>query len=454
MLHVLLQQGFNALQRGDAAQATPLFDAVLKIDPTNFDALHLLGLARMEQGRNDEACSLIERALARRPGEPMALCNLGIARRAMGQPEAAIDAYRQALASRQEDAALHYNLGNALADLGHFDEAVEAFRRAQRLAPQDPSNYWNEALIHLVRGDFAAGWEGYEWGWPNGSRDKRFGSAAPLWDGSQPLAGRTILVWAEQGYGDTIQFVRYIPLLAARGATVVLECQRTLGAVMAGLEGLSRVVVRGEALPAHDFQCPLMSLPRGFGTTLASIPAPAAYLAADPQRLAQQAASLPAATRRIGLVWCGSSAHQGDSKRSLSLQQLLPMIERVGAGREFEFVCLQKDLRRSDEAALAHLPAGFFRGESLGDFADTAALIMSLDLVISVDTAVAHLAAALGRPVWLLLPHRPDWRWLLEREDSPWYPSARLFRQPWPGDWGEVLCRVERALGELGRAQA
>lgn len=446
MLSVLLQQGFNALQRGDAAQAAPLFEAALKIDPANFDALHLLGLARMEQGLNDEACALIERALLRRPGEPMALCNLGIARRATGDLEAAEKAYRQALASRPEDAALHYNLGNALADLFRFDEAIEAFRHAQRLAPQDPSNYWNEALIHLVRGDLAAGWEGYEWGWLNGARDQRYGSNAPLWDGSQALAGRTILVWAEQGYGDTIQFVRYLPLLAARGATVVLECQRTLGGLMAGLEGLSQVVVRGEALPAHDFQCPLMSLPRGFGTTLENIPAPAAYLAADPARIARQAASLPAAARRVGLVWSGSTSHQDDSKRSLALQSLLPMIERARSGTAF--ICLQKDLRRSDTAALARLPADFFRGEAMADFADTAALIMNLDLIISVDTAVAHLAAALGKPVWLLVPHKPDWRWLLEREDSPWYPSLRLFRQKQAGDWSEVLTRLTQALAE------
>lgn len=445
MLSVLLQQALASLQRGSIDKAASLFEAVLKLDPTNFDALHLLGYSRMEQGRNAEACVLIEQALKRQPGEPGALCNLGVALRATGKLNEAVLAYRKALTSNPNDATLHFNLGNALADLRQFDEAIKELRYAGELDPDDASARWNEGLVHLLCGDLVQGWEGYEHGWANGTRDKRFGSDAPLWNGSQALTGKTILAWAEQGYGDTIQFVRYTKLLSERGATVILQSQHALSELMTGVSGVSQVVVRGEALPAHDFQCPLMSLPRAFSTTLANIPAPAGVLVAS-ERVAMLAKHLPDAARRIGLAWSGNMAHLNDRNRSLNLSTLLPLLKSAPSGTAF--VCLQKELRKTDEPALKKLPTSFFRGEDLQDFSDTAALIENLDLVISVDTSVAHLAATMGKPVWLLLPFNPDWRWLLERDDSPWYPSVRLFRQARAGDWKEVLAKVALALAD------
>ncbi|MEN3110248.1 tetratricopeptide repeat protein [Uliginosibacterium paludis] len=443
MIPVLFQQAFQAFQRGDAATAAPLLDTILKLAPGQADALALYGLLRLEQGEPGEAARLLTQATAARPRDGALLFNLGRARRAAGDAAGAVNAYREALALHPEEAALHYNLGNALADLGAVEAALASMQTAARLDPADHDAPWNAALLQLQLGRLDEGWAGYEHGWASGGRGERFGSEAPCWDGSQALAGRTVLAWAEQGYGDTLQFARYLPLLAARGARVLLQCQRTLADLLSGVEGVSQVFARGEPLPPHDFQCPLMSLPRAFATRLDTIPAPM-RLPVDPARVAAFAQTLPAGPKRVGIVWSGSIVHQDDARRSWPLEALLPLLQAPPPGAAF--VCLQKDLRPHDAGALARLPADFFRGESLGSFADTAALLASLDLVIGVDTAVLHLAAGQGLPAWLMLPPRPDWRWLLDRDDSPWYPSLRLFRQQTGEPKSALLERVAAAL--------
>jgi Glycosyltransferase family 9 (heptosyltransferase) len=304
-------------------------------------------------------------------------------------------------------------------------------------------------LLRLLTGDFAGGWPQYEWRWkthPLAAAKRDF--AQPLWRGVEPIAGKTILIHSEQGFGDAIQFCRYVPLLAARGARVILEVERPLLGLMRELAGVAMVVAKGDALPDCDLQCPLLSLPLAFGTQIETIPSQTPYLAAPVPAASSWSARLgpklgPNPRPRIGLAWSGRPTYRNDHIRSISLHALLPLLD-VDA----TFVSLQKDVRSEDVALLQQRRDILHFGDALADFSDTAALISQLDLVISADTAVAHLAGALARPVWILLPFVPDWRWLLDRDDSPWYPTARLFRQSQARKWGEVVETIRAALRE------
>ena len=298
----------------------------------------------------------------------------------------------------------------------------------------------NAAALRLLRGDFARGWPDYEWRWMKQSvvlANRMF--TQPLWRG-EPIAGKTILLHGEQGLGDTIQFCRYVPLVAARGARVILEVQKPLQALINGL-GAAQVIAKGDPLPQFDLHCPLLSLPLAFGTTMETIPSANAYLAAPVQPSTAWQARLAATPRpRIGLAWSGRAGHERDRERSIGLRAFLPLLE-TGA----TIVSLQKEVRAEDAIVLKDRGDILNAGEELGDFSDTAALMSQLDLVISVDTSAAHLAGALGKPVWILVTHIPDWRWLLERDDSPWYPTARLFRQDATGTWDGALAHVHTA---------
>jgi hypothetical protein len=260
------------------------------------------------------------------------------------------------------------------------------------------------------------------------------------------LTGKTILLYAEQGFGDTIQFCRYVGLVAERGARVVLEVQAPLCELMGALNGVAEIVSAGDSLPDFDLNCPLASLPLVFGTRLESIPSPKSYLQAPIHALEHWRARLGSGSRpRIGLCWAGNSQFKGDATRSIGLSPMLPML----ADKDVQFFSLQKDLRAGDAEILRDIPQVAHLGEEIGTFADTAAIMALMDVVISSDTSVVHLAASLGRPTWILLQFVPDWRWLLDREDSPWYPSARLFRQPQPGDWDSVVARVRAEIAGL-----
>jgi hypothetical protein len=294
----------------------------------------------------------------------------------------------------------------------------------------------------LLTGEFRAGWANYEFRFMKSPPAERNRFAQPRWQG-EPLAGKTILVHAEQGLGDTIQFARYLPLLAAQGARVLVEAQAPLKTLLESLPGELEFFVRGESLPPFDVHCPLLSLAHGFGTELATIPSATPYLAAPSEALSRWAMRFPVSTQpRVGVVWSGNPRHENDHRRSLSFDEFRPVLMAPG----IEFFSLQKNAKPADAAALAALPHVTDLGSELATFADTAAVIAHLDVVIAVDTSVAHLAGALGKPVWVLLPFAPDWRWLLGRDDSPWYPSARLFRQPRIGDWQTVAAEVGHAL--------
>jgi hypothetical protein len=329
--------------------------------------------------------------------------------------------------------------------MGKVAEAEDACRRALLLAPDFAAAHWNLALNLLLQGRYTEGWQEYEWRWrkPDFTSPCRH-TDVPLWDGS-PLQGRTIVLHAEQGFGDAIQFVRYAPLVARRGGAVVVECHPQLVQLMKTVEGVQAVVPFGAPLPPFSCQAPLLSLPRIFGTTLHTIPSRCPYLFASSEYRDKWTALIYAqsASLRIGLVWAGKS--YPDPLRSCRLADLAPLAVtdkvifyslQLGAGLEHS-VSPPTGMRLIDLTAQIH------------DFADTAALIEQLDLVISIDTAVAHLAGALGKPIFTLLPFAPDWRWMLERSDSLWYPTMRVFRQGHQGDWGPVVTRVHSAFDNL-----
>ena len=328
-------------------------------------------------------------------------------------------------------------------ELGRLDEARASFDHAVGIRPNFAQAHWNRAQAMLLAGAFARGWREHEWRLAAHPELQR-PFAQPLWLGEEPLAGKTLLLHAEQGLGDTIQFCRYAPLAGARGARVVLEVQTSLVDLLRDLPGVSSVVARGDPLPPFVLHCPLPSLPLAFGTTLATIPAQTPYLRVPADRAAAWEARLGRKRPRVGLVWSGNAGHRRDRSRSIPLYALMPLFDL-----DATFVSLQKDVRAADQAVLQQTPKLVDVSAGLESFADTAALIGELDLVIAVDTSVAHLTGALGKRLWLLLPAAPDWRWLTGRDDSPWYPTARLFRQNDARAWGPVVTRVRAALQEM-----
>ncbi len=509
----LQRQAYQSFQQGHLDKAERLCAAILKHRSDDFDALHMLGLAHLHRRRPAQALDFLSKALKANAGSVDAMSNLGLALHAAGRFEEAIASYRNALMLAPGHPEILFNLGNALLELGRIDEALASFDEAlahnpshvgahvnrgntllrfnrpvdalesydralalmpshpqiltnrghalRRLdrpvealaeltsaiasAPEFPEAHFEAALARLTLGDFETGWKEYEWRWKTGSfTDKRRTFRAPLWLGEVPLSGKTILLHAEQGFGDTIQFIRYAPLVAERGARVICEVQPELVALLSQLEGI-KVVASGTALPAFDLHCPLMSLPLAFGTGLEAIPAGVPYLAAPKMKQEYWRDRLLQCGPRAGFVWSGSSAHKNDANRSIPLARFAALLEQT----PFGCFSLQRDLREADREELRKIPNLVDLGSELSDFTDTAAIISLLDVVVSVDTSVAHLAGALGKPVLILVPHAADFRWLRDRDDTPWYPTAKLLRQPAFGDWNSVIVRLADELRRL-----
>jgi tetratricopeptide (TPR) repeat protein len=390
------------------------------------------------------ALSDYERAIALEPINADAWFNRGTVLEELDDPSSAFSSYDRALELRPSFDAAYVNRGTALQDQGLIREAVASYRAAIALNPDLPEAHYNLALASLTLGDYETGWREYEWRWrAKGApifREKRE-FAEPLWLGRESIAGKTILLYAEQGLGDCLQFCRYVELVAKLGPRIVLEAPMPLVALFGSLPYVVRIVTYGEPLPYFDVQCPLMSLPLVFGTTLGTIPSPDAYLKGDAiKTLAWQKRLGPKIRPRVGLTWSGNQAPGTNRKRHFALSRLIPYLPDG-----FDYFCLQTDVVAADRKALQSSNISQFE-ESLRDFSDTAALCACMDLVISVDTSVAHLAGALGKRTWVLLARVADWRWLLDREDSPWYGSVRLFRQQSDGDWDELFERVVRQL--------
>ena len=385
------------------------YERALQLDPDRADTHHNLGYVHLRCGRYDAALQCIERAAALNPDRVDFLISKGV------------------VATEKHS----------------FDEAFDSYNRALVIKPDDANAQWNLSLLNMLTGNFAVGWAGREVRWQANIGMVQRNFAQPRWLGQEPIAGKTILLYADEGIGDAIQFSRYVPMVAALGARVILEVEEPVHPLLARLPGLSHSQPRDCPLPEFDLHCPLSSLPLAFQTRLETIPAPVSCLPSIPETLRQQWESWlgPHDRFRIGLVWSGNRVHTNDHNRSTTLRALFPILNL-----DATFVSLQKDPRDQDKIALSERTDVLDANEHLTDFLATAALVSRLDLVITVDTSVAHLAGALGCPVWVMLPFTPDYRWLLDRDDSPWYPTARLFRQTATRDYAPVVEHVKREL--------
>lgn len=411
-------------------------------DMAEADALapwNALGDVYRAQGRLDEALACFEQALRIDPGFSMAQNNLGITLQAQGRIAEAIAMLEKAIGMNPQDPELYYNLGCSLQEDGRTQSAIEAYRRAIALRSDYSAAHWNLSHSLLRSGDFAEGWREYEWRWQTVQTADVY--SQPAWTGDEAV-GRTIVLWEEQGLGDTIQFIRFAPLLAERGWKVVVVVQKALKRLLEGLPGVE-ILARGEKIPPFDVHAPLLSLPRLLALRPETIPAGIPYLGADEAKAAAWREKLPKVGLNVGIVWRGSPGHARDRFRSMAPVLISGLAELEGISP----VCLQIDAREEELAAFGGNIKDI--GPDLHDFTDTAAVISVLDLVIGVDTSVVHLAGALGRPVWVLADAVCDWRWLEERGDSPWYPDVRLFRQTVPGDWGPVMEQVNDALAHF-----
>jgi len=442
-LHML---GVIAHQRGEHAAALRRIDHALTIDPGAAQAHNNRGVVLAELKRLEEALASYNTAIALAPGYVDAIVNRANALRELNRFEQALASCDRAIALRPDLAEAFNSRGSALQNLMRMDEALASFDRAVAIDPDYAEGYWYRALCRLRLGRYSEGWVDYEWRWRTDQTDsERRNFSQPLWFGDGDIAGKTLLLHPEQGFGDTVMAVRYIPKVIERGARVVLETPSALEPLLAGIEGIAQVVTKGSPLPAFDLHCPLLSLPLAFGTTLDAIPAQVPYLSVPANYFEKWQQRLPGFGKiRVGICWAGNPDHKRDHQRSIALDLMLPLLSRS----DVSFISLQKPLRERDVAILRNNPQIAHFDNDIENFADTAAIISMLDLVISVDTSVVHLAGALGRPVWILLQFMPDWRWLLDRNDSPWYPTARLFRQSRSDDWDGV---VDAATSELSR---
>jgi tetratricopeptide (TPR) repeat protein len=419
-------------------------------DPANADVHNNLAAARLELGCLDEAATAVDQALAARPSFAQAWHNLACIRREQSRCDDGLAAVDRALALDPDFHEAWLAKGALLGDAGRTDEAIAVYRDLIARAPDCAEAHFHLATDLLLTGVFAEGWREHEWRWRRGPQQyRRRDFEPPMWDGGD-FVGKTLLIHAEQGIGDTFQFIRFAALAKARGGAVVVEAPARLHALLNTAAGIDRLVASGGPLPPFATHAPLLSLPLIFGTDLASIPAPGRYLAADPALVRRWRMRLEALPRPwVGLAWQGSPTYRGDRRRSIPLKLFAGLVREGPAS----FISLQKGPGEEQIAAsgLAEVLHHFAAAVDVGPdaFVDTAAIIENLDLVITSDTAVPHLAGALGRPVWTLLPFAPDWRWLLGREDSPWYPTMRLFRQKSSGDWPEVIARVAVALARF-----
>jgi len=459
------------LRRHEAAIAS--YEKAIAVNPDCAVALSNLGVAFQELNRLQEAIASLDRAISINPSVAETWYNRGLVLDMLKELNSAVESYDRAIDINPDYAEAYTNRGLVLYELGRIEEALANHNRAITLKPDYAEAYtnrglvlhqlrqldaaiadydkaisinphvaevhWNKSLILLLLEDYANGWEMYEWRW----EIKKFALEKQriphaLWSGKESIAAKTILLQSEQGFGDTIQFCRYVNKVAELGSKVILSVEQPLVGLLGQIDGVAEIVVKGDVLPGFDFHCPLMSLPLAFKTTPETIPSASGYLSADAGKMADWALRLGEKIKpRIGLAWSGNEKHKHDKARSIALSELLDSLPS-----EFQYVSLQKEVRGTDRHYLESATNIIHFGEDLEDFADTAALCELMDVVISVDTAVAHLSAAMGKTTWILVPFCPDWRWMLDRNDSPWYDSVKLYRQEKRDDWQGVLARV------------
>jgi len=438
--------GLALKESGDLAAAVESYDKAITLNPALSEAWNNRGIALYDQQKYAEALESYDRAIALAPDTAKAWNNRAAALDYLRRYGEALESYDRAVALDPSFADAWSNRGVTLTDVGRRAEALQSYEKAIAAHPEHADAHWNMSLCFLQLGDFKKGWAGHEWRWKVTSlslEPRTF--PQPLWLGEEPPRDKTILLHADQGFGDALQFARYAKLLHDRGARVLLEVRKALVSLMSGLDGVSQVIAYGEPLPKFDMHCPLGSLPRAFDSDAASIPFSGGYLRGSDERREKWRSILGPRTKpRVGLAWSGNRKHKNDHNRSIALADLAQALPEG-----FEYIALQKEVSGADQAGLRSGPAIRIFGAELEDFSDTAALCELMDVTVSVDTSVVHLAGALARPVWVLLPFNPDWRWLLERTDSPWYDTARLYRQERAGDWQGVLEKVRADLEKL-----
>jgi tetratricopeptide (TPR) repeat protein len=434
---------------GRHADALALFERILAAFPDHAESLHGAAMSLVATGEHERALQRLARLAQRYPQSPEVQYNRGTLLGQMERYDEELAAYRQAISLKPNFVRAYVNLGVALRDLHRFDEALQQFKKAVSIDANDAGARTNRAQTNLLLGEFEHGWREYEWRWLDGTMSHGLPDAT-LWTGKQPLDSKTVLVHYEQGFGDTLQFIRFVGRLSAMGARVIARVQDALLPLLRGYPGTVDVIGETAPIPAFDYHIPMLSLAFALKVREADLRIDGPYLHADPQPAARfdDVFAQDDARPRVGIVWSGSRTHLNDRNRSIPLAQCLPLFDANA-----QFVSLVKDVREGDRAGVDELVArGVLRDASnhLTTFAETAALVAQLDLVIAVDTAVAHLAGALGKPVWIALPFTPDWRWQLKREDSPWYPHMRLFRQAKRNDWSDVVRHLRSALDTRG----
>ncbi|HDH06704.1 MAG TPA: tetratricopeptide repeat protein [Nitrospirae bacterium] len=436
----------NAFKESDKFDdAVEQYYKAISINPDFADVHNNLGNVLKKKRMYDEAVKHYNRAINLNPGLAEAYNNLGDAYKELGKFDEAVELSQKAVHIKPDFDMAYVNLGNIFLAQGNFSGAVEQYQKAIDLSPDLPDAHFNKGLVLLMKGELEEGWKEYQWRFKSTEISQQIGYrdlGIPVWDGS-PLEGRTILIKSEQGIGDQIQFARYIPLVKARGGRVLFECHKELMLLFEGYKGIDKLLERpysSDCGEIPDVCIQLLDLPGIFGTNVNTIFADVPYLKVGYDKNDKWKSRIDGELFKVGLVWAGNSAHTNDRNRSCKLSDFAPLASIPGIA----FFSLQKDgmSENGNSLQVADL------GKNLGDFCDTAAIIENLDIVISVDTSVAHLAGALGKPVWTLLPFIPDWRWMLDREDTPWYPTMRLFRQPKHGDWKSVFNKIAKELEE------
>lgn len=429
----MAQQRFD-----DALQA---YERCVAMNANSVEGHSGMTSALNELRRYDAALAHGQRAIQINPNFAEAWGNLGSTLRLRGELQPSLQAYQRAMALQPNRQGMALNLASVCSSLGRSQEAIELYRREIAMFPNGAEAHVGLAHQLLCAGQWADGWREYEWRWRwAGFPSPRREFAQPAWAG-ESIEGKTLLIYAEQGLGDAMQFARYLPMVLERGAKVIWECQAELVDLFARSFLDVHIVARNAALPNFDYHVASMSLPLIFGTTIKTVPGAGGYLIADPARVQtwREKLSPPCDGKKVGLVWAGNPRHRRDRERSCSWAQMSRLLDRTGA----KYFSLQKGVAAEQlpgDARIINLDP------LLQSFDDTAAALANLDLLITVDTAIAHLAGALGRPTWLMVTHAPDWRWLANRPDTPWYNAVRIFRQPTPGDWTSVIEAIMGAL--------
>jgi len=436
-------RGMLHAQAAELAQAVKLISQSISLDATKSAYFNNRGLAQLAQQNFAEALSDFQQAIALEPGLAQAHCNLGNVLQELQRHEEALLFFDLAIEIQPDYADAYFNRGNLWVMLKRPDKAIEDFDSALGFSPNDADYKYNKSIVLLTDGQYEPGWEFHEARWDRSSTKHHRGQfSATLWLGNENIKNQKILLYAEQGFGDSIQFIRYVPMVVELGAQVFVEIQAPLFQLFQGMEGAITWIKKGEALPIVDFHCPLMSLPLAFKTRLDNIPSFPNYLSCDQAKKKVWENKLgPKNKPRIGIVWSGSSIHKNDQNRSISLAIFKSIISD-----EAVFYSLQNEYRANDVKLIHDHPEIINSSDQLQDFSDTASLCDLMDLIITVDTSVAHLSGALGKTTWVLVPHNPDFRWFNDRQDSPWYPSIKLFRQNSFHDWNQTLIQLSLDL--------